>query len=153
MYLPIFLDITDKKILIIGGGNIALQKIESLLKFTGNITVIATHILEKIKSKKVLCFEKIYDKTDIENFYLVYACTNNKELNKKIKQDAERINTLVNVVDNPQLCDFISPAIHQSNDFVIAVSSGGKDTKGAINLRNTIKEFLNYANITENRSS
>ena len=142
MFLPISINVTDKKILIIGGGRIAGHKIGFLEQFTTNISIVATEILAHIKAKGYACTEKEYDKSDLEGAFLVYACTNIQTLNRRVKEDAQSMGILANVVDNPELCDFVSPAIYKHNHITIAVGSNAQDVHRSIAVRNKIKDFL-----------
>lgn len=143
IYLPISFNISKKKIIMIGGGKVAVHKLSSLLKFTTDITVIAPEINNEIKNDRRLnCICKIYEKSDLLNFNLVYACTNKRDLNAEIKEDANLMGLLVNVADDPELCDFISPAIYKNENLTVAVGSNAKDVKAAIRIRNWIKEKL-----------
>jgi precorrin-2 dehydrogenase/sirohydrochlorin ferrochelatase len=141
-FLPISVNINDKKILVVGGGRVANHKISFLEKFTGNITVVALEVCNTIKAKGYSFKEKPYEKSDLEGAFLVYACTNISELNCRIKLDAKTLGILTNVVDNPGLCDFVSPAIYKRDHFTIAVGSNGQDVHGAIKVRNKIKEII-----------
>lgn len=141
-FLPISINITDKKILLVGGGRIASHKIGFLEQFTRNISVVALEIIEPIKAKGYPCLEKAYEKSDLQGAFLVYACTNIMELNQQVKQDAESLGILTNVVDNPSMCDFVSPAIYKHNHMTIAVGSNGRDVYRSIAVRNKIKELL-----------
>ena len=141
-FLPVSLNITNKKILVIGGGRIASHKISFLEQFTGNITVVALEVCDTIKEKGYPFITKPYEKADLEGAFLVYACTNNNEVNQQIKIDAESFGILVNVVDNPGLCDFISPAIFKRGNITVAVGSNGQEVRRAIVIRDKIKENL-----------
>ncbi|MDD5686577.1 MAG: bifunctional precorrin-2 dehydrogenase/sirohydrochlorin ferrochelatase [Elusimicrobia bacterium] len=141
-YLPISLNIADKKILIIGGGKIAYQKIKTLKQFSKSITVVAPYINDEIKKCDCDCKEKNYESKDLNGVFIVYACTNNKNLNTKIRIDAQKKCVLINVVDSPQNCDFISPAIYKKGYMTIAVSSDGRDVKKSIIWRNKIKDIF-----------
>jgi precorrin-2 dehydrogenase/sirohydrochlorin ferrochelatase len=141
-FMPIAIDVKDKKILLIGGGKVALHKIESLTKYANNIFVLSREVHHAIKESGIAYIEKDYDSTDIEGSLLVYACTNNHELNNQIKTDCHRANILVNVVDNPSECDFVSPAIHKDSNISIAVSSNGQDVHKSIRIRNFIRKTL-----------
>jgi uroporphyrin-III C-methyltransferase/precorrin-2 dehydrogenase/sirohydrochlorin ferrochelatase len=152
-YLPISIDITNKRILIVGGGNVALRKIEMLEKFTAKITVVASHISPEIMGKGYRCIEKGYERGDIAGHFLVYACTNDRELNSRIKEDAKNLACIVNVVDDPDLCDFLSPAIHRDGFMTIAVSSGGQDVNKSIKWRDLIKRFLEQEMVSELEAS
>lgn len=141
-FLPISLNITDKKILIIGGGRIASHKIGFLEQFTRNITLVALEVIDSIKAKGYEYKEKAYEKFDLEGAFLVYACTNIVELNQQVKADAESLGILANVVDNPKLCDFVSPAIYKHNHITVAVGSNAQEVYRSIAVRNKIKEWL-----------
>lgn len=142
IFLPISVNITDKKILVVGGGRIASHKISLLEQFTGNITVVALEVCNTIKAKGYSFKEKPYEKSDLEGAFLVYVCTNIRELNQRIKTDAETLGILTSVVDNPDLCDFVSPAIYKREHITIAVGSNGQEVRRAIAIRNKIKENL-----------
>jgi len=142
-FLPVSLNITDKKILIIGGGKVAAKKIKILEQFTDEITVFANNICKEIKSGKISYLEKRYHKSDLTDFHIIYACTNNENLNKRIKMDCEDMDKLINVVDNPYLSDFVSPAIFKKGKMTVAVGSNAQNVIESIELRNNIKEFVN----------
>ena len=142
VFLPISVKLTNKKILVIGGGRIASHKINFLEQFTRNISVVALEVSDNIKSKSYSFIEKHYEKSDLEGAFLVYACTDIRELNQQIKNDAETLGILTNVVDDPGLCDFISPAIYKRGHITIAVGSNGQEVRRAIAVRNQIREDL-----------
>ena len=142
-YLPLSLNITDKKILIIGGGKVAANKIKILEQFTSEISIVATNICNEIKAGKMSYREKEYHKTDLADYHIIYACTNIERLNRRIKKDCEDMGKLINVVDNPDLSDFVSPAILKNDQMTVAVGSNAQNVLKSIELRNKIKEFLN----------
>lgn len=142
-FIPVSLNITGKKILIIGGGKVALHKLTGIKHFSDNITILAPLINDEIITDPSLKFRiKYYERKDLRNYDLIYACTDNEEVNATIKKDASSQGLLVNVADSPELCDFVSPAIYTDGIITVAVSSGARDVKKAIQIRNTIKEFL-----------
>jgi siroheme synthase-like protein len=141
-FLPISLNITDKKILIVGGGNIASQKIKLLLPFSRQITVIALKINDYIKELNLKSIEKEYESKDLDGFFLVYACTNLIELNKQVYRDAHEKNILINVVDNVPYCDFVSPAIYKDGNMTVSVGSNATNVMASVELRNRIKNYL-----------
>lgn len=142
--MPIAIDVKGKKILLIGGGRIAWHKIESLQQYADNIQVVALEVSEKIKASGIPYQEKPYDPSDLEGATLVYACTNIPQLNQQVLDDGHRLNLLVNVVDSPAHCDFVSPAIYRRNYISVAVTSNAQDVYEAIAIRNRIKEMLNH---------
>jgi precorrin-2 dehydrogenase / sirohydrochlorin ferrochelatase len=143
-FLPISLNVTGKKILLIGGGRIASHKIGFIQPYADTMMVIATEVLPVIKEKGIPYIEKDYEKSDLDGAFLVYTCTNIESLNRQVKADAESLGILCNVVDNPKLCDFVSPAIYKRNHITVAVGSNGQDVHRAIAVRNKIKEFLDH---------
>ena len=143
-FLPISINVTDKKILIIGGGRIANHKIGFIQQFTKNITVIGKEIIEEVKAHDITWIEKEYESSDLNGCFLVYACTNIIELNLQVKNDAEKLGILCNVVDNPKLCDFVSPAIYKRGIYTVAVGSNAQNVYKSIEIRNKIKEILDH---------
>ncbi len=141
-FMPVAIDVRGKKVLLVGGGRIAWHKIVSLQQYADNIQVVATEVNEQIKTSGISYVEKPYESSDLAGSTLVYACTNIRELNEKVLNDAHELGILVNVVDNPSRCDFVSPAIYRKNYMSVAVSSNAQDVYESIDLRNRIKNFL-----------
>ncbi len=141
-FLPVSLNITNKKILIIGGGKVAAKKIKILEQFTDEITVVANNICKEIKKGKISYREKRYHNSDLAGYHIIYACTNNEKLNRGIKMDCEEMGKLINVADNPDLSDFVSPAIFKKGKMTVAVGSNAQNVIESIELRNNIKEFV-----------
>lgn len=141
-YLPIALNIAGEKILIIGGGQSAWNKIQILKRFDANLEVIALDVCDEIKKSGVPYKVKAYERSDLEGFLMFYSCTNNLELDAQIARDGKEAGVLVNIHDQPALCQFVSPAIYQDGDIRVAVSSNAKDVYASIRIRNEIKEFL-----------
>ncbi len=141
-YLPIAIDISDQKILIIGGGQSALKKIRILQRFGANLEVVAENITEEIRSVGIICYQKRYEKSDLKGYLMLYSCTNNEELDRQIAQDGREAGVLTNIHDNPALCQFVSPAIYKDGNITVAVSSNAMDVYESIRIRNLIREFL-----------
>ena len=141
-YLPIAINIAGEKILIIGGGQSAWNKIKILKRFDAHVEVIAMEVCDEIKNSEVPYRIKPYEKSDLEGYLMFYSCTNNYELDQQIANDGREAGVLVNVHDQPELCQFVSPAIYQNGNIRVAVSSNAKDVFASIRIRNEIKEFL-----------
>jgi siroheme synthase-like protein len=141
-FLPISIDISDQKILIIGGGRNALKKIRILQRFNANIEILAEHIIDEILTSGIPWTRKSYQKNDLKGYLLVYSCTNNEILDRQIAIDGKEAGVLVNIHDNPSLCRFVSPAIYQDGNIRVAVSSNAEDVYESIRLRNLIQEYL-----------
>jgi precorrin-2 dehydrogenase/sirohydrochlorin ferrochelatase len=114
--------------------------------FTDKITVVGETILPELQQPPFAARLKRYDASDLEGHSLVYACTNDPEVNHKVKQEANARGLLVNVADDSDVCDFISPAVCMADGLVVAVSSHGKNVKAAVGLRNRIQAGLRNAN-------
>ena len=141
-YLPIAIDISNSKILIIGGGQSALKKIRILQRSGANIEVVAGNIIDEVYASGVICHLKEYEKSDLNGYLMLYSCTNNETLDKQIAEDGREAGVLVNVHDNPTLCQFVSPAIYRNGNLSVAVSSNAENVYEAIRVRNLIQEYL-----------
>ncbi len=128
-YFPVFLKLTDQPCLVIGAGEIAARKIELLSRAGANITVIAREISDTVLSQeashRLTLLEKSFVPEDLGEFRLVVSATDNAETNQLVAKTAAEKNIPVNVVDNPELCSFIFPAIIDRSPIIAAVSSGG----------------------------
>ncbi|QCI18952.1 siroheme synthase CysG [Buchnera aphidicola] len=128
-YLPIFLDLKNKNILIVGAGNIAFNKIKLLVRAHAIINIIAKDICSEIKyllnQKKAFWLDQEFKTSYLRNVYLVIAATNDTKLNKKIFKKCSEFKILVNVVDDKSKCSFIFPSIVDRSPIVVAISSGG----------------------------
>ncbi|NTU96952.1 MAG: bifunctional precorrin-2 dehydrogenase/sirohydrochlorin ferrochelatase [Chlorobiaceae bacterium] len=142
VFLPLNIRVDNRKILFVGGGKIAMHKIQTVGRYTSGITILAPWIHEELMGRGYTEIIKEYEPSDLEGYFLVYACTNDNEVNRRIKNDAARLGILVNVVDNRELSDFISPAVIKKDEMTIAVSSNGENVKKSVEWRNRIKALL-----------
>ncbi|MDR3339612.1 MAG: bifunctional precorrin-2 dehydrogenase/sirohydrochlorin ferrochelatase [Candidatus Symbiothrix sp.] len=138
-FLPISIDITDKKILIVGGGKVAFHKAGILSRFTDKATVVSPHFHEGFTTLPFVLVKKKYESADLDGALLVYICTGDKALNRQIKTDCEKWGILASVCDNPALCDFVSPAVYKEDNVTIAVSSNAENVRQSIAIRNQIR--------------
>lgn len=141
-FLPISINVTNKKILLIGGGKVATHKASIIARFiTENVTVISPDFSSEIRQLPFTFIQKNYDKNDLKDFFLVYVCTGDHELNRQIKADAEELGILTSVCDAPLLCDFVSPAIFKQEHLTIAVSSNAQNVYQSIAVRDRIAKL------------
>jgi siroheme synthase-like protein len=141
-FLPISINVTNKKILLIGGGKVATHKASIIARFiTDNVTVISPDFTPEIRQLPFTFIQKNYDKNDLKDFFLVYVCTGDHELNRQIKADAEELGILTSVCDAPLLCDFVSPAIFKQEHLTIAVSSNAQNVYQSIAVRDRIAKL------------
>ena len=143
---PIFLNIKNKPITVIGGGDIALRKVKLLIKVKPKITLISKVICKELKEMLLEHNHKIIKKSfqekDLENPILIVAATNNTKLNKKITIIAQQKNILINVVDQPELCTFTMGSIIERDSLVISISSGGKAPVLVRSIREKIEMLI-----------
>jgi siroheme synthase-like protein len=129
-YLPIGISLRSRRCLVVGGGNVALRKIETLLEYGADITVIAPAPHEKIeyyaKRNNLKLEKREYKSGDARPFGLAISASDNNEVNRTVYEECRQAGTPVNVVDNPDLCEFIFPAILRRNCLSIAISTDGK---------------------------
>lgn len=141
-FLPISIDISTSKILIIGGGQSALKKIKILLRSNANIDVLAESFIDEIHDLNVVRIQKAYEKSDLKGYLMLFSCTDDDVADRQIAEDGREAGVLVNVHDKPGLCQFVSPAIYRDGNISVAVSSNGENVNEAIRLRNLIQDFL-----------
>lgn len=139
-FLPININIEGKRILIVGGGRVGLHKATILSRFTDEATVISPEFREGFDNLPFTLVRKNYESGDLDGAFMVYVCTENEELNRRIKQDAEERHVLASVCDNPPLCDFTSPAIFREGDLTVAVASDAKDVHRSMRIRDAIRD-------------
>ena len=127
---PLFFKLEGRKVLIVGGGEVALRKADLLSRAGACITILAPNISHEIREllsdNKHELIEKNYHKSYMSGARVIIAATDDETLNHEIHADATELNIPVNVVDTPPLCDFIFPAIIDRNPIVIGISSNGK---------------------------
>ncbi|MFT8314526.1 MAG: bifunctional precorrin-2 dehydrogenase/sirohydrochlorin ferrochelatase [Clostridium sp.] len=144
-YYPIMLNVKGKKCGVIGGGKVAYRKITTLLECGAEVLVISREIIQDIKmlvnENKVIYLEDNYDFKYISDSYLVYAATNEKDINEKIYKQCNEKNILVNVVDEPDICNFIVPSKIKRGDLTIAVSTNGKSPMLAKKIREDLEQI------------
>jgi len=129
-YLPIGISIKKRPCLIVGGGNVALRKIEILLEYDTTLTVIAPKVIDKIEyfaeSKRLQLEKREYVSSDLSKYGLVIAASDNADVNKAVADDCQKAGIPINVVDSPGLCDFIFPATLIRDCLTVSVLSDGK---------------------------
>jgi precorrin-2 dehydrogenase/sirohydrochlorin ferrochelatase len=143
-YFPVFLEIKDKKVVVIGGGVIAQRKIETLLEAEADIIVASkkiNHQIRKYEEKgRIRIIGHEYAKNLLENVFMVIAATDDSELNHRISQDAMEKGLLINAVDQPKDCNFIFPSVLKRGDLVLAISTSGKSPALAKKLREQLEQ-------------
>lgn len=146
-YFPVFISLEDKNVLIVGAGKVAERKIEKLLPFNPNITVVAKDIksdfIKKLSKKnKVKLISRAFLFTDLDCKDLVIVAVDDINLQREIYNYCYRRKIPVNSVDSPQYCTFLFPAYIKEKDIVIGISTSGYAPALAKKLKEKIKECL-----------
>ncbi|MDD5058110.1 MAG: siroheme synthase CysG [Sideroxydans sp.] len=149
-YLPIFADVRNKLCLVVGGGEVAKRKAGVLLDAGAKVRVVAPAIDDELAAQKGV--ENIvarFGAAHLEGAILVIAATNDREVNKQVSQLAQARNIPVNVVDDPELCSFIMPAILDRSPLMVAFSSGGASPVLTRLLRGKLETMIpqNYSRL------
>jgi len=142
-YYPVNLDIKNRDCLVVGGGSVGTRKVKALVNCGATVTVVSpetTARLDRMAAAGLISLEKrVYGSSDLDGKFLVIGATDDEALNRRIKADAEQLNTLCNIADKPEICNFILPAIVNRGDLVIAVSTSGKSPAFAKKLRKELE--------------
>ena len=149
------LKLTGRRCLVVGGGEIGLDKVEGLLACDGDVTVVAPEagdgVAELAREGSVRWERRAYDPGDLEGTFMVIAATSDTDVNIGVYEDAERRAMLVNVVDVPPLCNFILPAIVRTGPLAIAISTAGASPALAKRIKAEIADEYGepYARLAE----
>jgi precorrin-2 dehydrogenase/sirohydrochlorin ferrochelatase len=143
---PIFLKLTGRPCIVIGAGNLAESKIESLQTANARVTVIApaatARIVAMAESGEVVWHQRGYAAGDLAGQFLVVAATNVPAVNRAVFAEAEAAGVLINAVDDPPFCDFYFPSVVRRGDLQIAISTAGASPALAQRLRKEINALL-----------
>jgi precorrin-2 dehydrogenase/sirohydrochlorin ferrochelatase len=152
-YYPVYLNLTGKKAVVIGGGSVAERKIRNLLKARADVKVISPHLTKRLEREKVKgAFKHVcrsYKKGDLRRAFIVIAATDSQGINEQVSREAP---CLVNVVDKPNLCNFIVPSLVKRGHLQFAVSTSGMSPALARSIRKELEkiygqEFADYVKV------
>ncbi len=146
-YFPLFLDLINKPVLVVGGGEVASRKVEALLKAGADITVVSPTLVDYLaklaKDHQLRWIQRFYSSDIVtKGFVQVWATTDNPDLNHQVYKDAKGLGILVNVVDDKPYCDFITPSMINRGRIQIAISSGGASPVLIRNIREKLEMIL-----------
>ena len=145
-FFPMYMDMTNLKVLLVGGGYIATEKLEKLVDFTTQITVITLRIEDEAKEivdkHNLSLHNRAYAKGDIDGYDIVIVATDTPILHKEIYEESRGSRILVNSVDNTDYCDFIFPSYVQKGDLTIAFSTGGASPAFAKYIRQHFEKII-----------
>lgn len=141
---PIFLKLEGHKVLIVGGGQIAEQKIEGVLRSATDVTVIAPQVTPRIRlwahQQKLKHVGLEFRPGMAKGYFLVIAATDSEHVNRAVYEEARNSGALSNAVDDPGYCDFYAPALVSRGEFQIAISTGGNSPALAQSVRKELAQ-------------
>lgn len=145
-YFPMFVDLSDKSIVVVGGGNIATRRVKTLLSFTRNVTVIAPRITVELselgKTGQIQILNRPVKRSDFRQAYMVIAATNDRKLNDDIYRVCKEEGVYVNVSSDREKCDFYFPGVFMKDEVVVGITASGLDHKKAKRVREEIENAL-----------
>ena len=141
-YYMACLDLEGRNVLVVGGGSVALEKVEGLLTCDARVTVVAPEIVPELERPDVVLLRREYRGDDLAGRFLVVAATSTTAVNRQVFADAETRSLLCNVVDVPELCSFILPAVHRVDPIAVAISTGGASPALAQRLRDEVARVV-----------
>ena len=145
-YYPLFADLRGRRCVVIGGGLVAQRKVTTLLRFGASITLISPTVtprLARYATQGTIRYRARRFKTcDLDGAWLVYAATDDQQINERVFGEASAAQIFTNVVDQKPFCSFIAPSIVKRGDLVIAVSTGGASPTVAKRLRRDLQQTI-----------
>lgn len=148
-YFPLFVNLEDKRIVVVGGGKIATRRITTLLKFTSNVTVIAPEVTPEVeefaKKEQIVLKQRPAKRSDFDFAYMVIAATNDWKLNDEICRICNERGIYVNVADDKSKCDFYFPGIYLKDETVVGVTASGMNHGKVKRIREAIENALEEA--------
>jgi precorrin-2 dehydrogenase/sirohydrochlorin ferrochelatase len=142
-YYPIHLDIKNRNCLVVGGGAVGTRKVNTLLECGARVSVVSPHpspqLTELASEGAITLTRRAYRSADLKGLFLVIGATDDENLNQQISTDAAQANTLCNIADRPEACNFILPSIVRRGDLVITISTSGKSPALAKKMRQKLE--------------
>jgi siroheme synthase-like protein len=141
-HYPVFLDLKDRPVLVVGGGKVALRKTRGLLEAGARVTVIAPEWESDFETLPVRLVPRRFRASDLGNAVLVFAATNDRLTNHRIGIAAKGKGVFANIADSAEECHFIVPARVQRGSVHVAISTGGENPRLSAELRKKLDEIL-----------
>ena len=146
MFYPVYLSLKGRRVVVVGGGEVAERKVESLLGTGAAIVVISPKVTRRLESLaregRVELQKRSYASGDCDGAKLVLSATDDPELSRLVFKEGNEAGALVNTADQPSLCDFIMPAVVRRGDIAIAISTGCTSPGLAARLRSKISHLI-----------
>lgn len=141
-YYPMFFDLRDRPVLVVGAGRVALRKTRGLLEAGAKVTVVAPRINPEFDGLPVQLARRAFQPADLDGAFLVFAATDERAVNHRVAELAKARHIPANVADDPAECDFLVPARVRRGNVQIAISTSGEDPREAVRLRRMIEDLL-----------
>lgn len=145
-YFPIFINLINKRVVVVGGGVIATRRVQTLCSFGCNIEVIAPEVTESLKNlakdEKITLHARTYQEGDVIGATIVVTATNQRMINHKVGQECVKFSIPVSVADSKEESTFYFPGIAKEDAVVVGVSASGTDHKMAKRVTDGIKNVL-----------
>lgn len=145
-YFPFYIDIEKEDILVVGGGAVALRKVEKLLPFNPVITVVSPEICNEIVKLGVKTVKRVFADSDLDGVFCVISATNNSQVNEHIYRLCSEKNIPVNTVDDKERCTFIFPALVKENGITAGITTSGKSPVYAKYVKEQLIQLLENIN-------
>jgi precorrin-2 dehydrogenase len=143
-YYPVCLDIKDRHCLVVGGGQVGTRKVRTLLDCGARVTVVSPEVTDELSrlgtQGRIRIALRDYRTADLASAFLVIGATDDPELNRRVHQDAEAAHRLCNIADQPDLCNFVLPAVVTQGDLIVAVSTSGRSPAFARHFRRLLQD-------------
>ena len=145
-YYPVFLEMKDRRCVVIGGGAVAERKVVGLVEVGANVTVISPEITDGLRDLltqgAIRHVAREYQTGDLAGYDLVFVATDNSEINAAVSGEARSLRIWVNSADDPDHCDFILPGVIRRGDLAVAVSTGGVSPALTRAIREELDEYF-----------
>lgn len=142
-YYPVFIKVMDKAILVVGGGKIAERKVHALLGHGARVTVVSPDLTPRLQElaeqRRINWRCGRFSPADLDGIRLAICATNDEAVNRQVAEEAEARGVWLNVVDKPDLCDFIVPSAVQQGDLTVAISTSGSSPALAKKVRGELE--------------
>lgn len=146
LYFPLFVDLSEKNVLFIGGGTVNARRVRTILDFAGRVTVVAPdahdYIIALAQHEMITYHKKRFSEDDLDDADIVIVSTGHQGTDVRIAGMCRRRNILVNVASDETLCDFYFPGIARRDPLVVGVSASGEDHKMAAQATEYFRRLL-----------
>lgn len=150
-YYPILVDLTGRRCVVVGGGQVAERKVDGLLAAGAAVTVVSPTLTERLQgwrnAGKIVWRDRGYRENDLDGFEIAFVATSQPEINAAVAREARERRVWVNAADDPAHCDFILPAVLRRGELLVTVATGGSSPALARAIREQLADYFdeNYA--------